>query len=49
MYKVKYIFGKTVKYRGAVCKIKGIRFTPDGAMYKLTGIYEWIKEEEIEE
>ncbi len=47
MYKMKYIFGQTVKYQGKICKIKGIRFTAGGTLYKLSGTYKWIKEEEI--
>lgn len=47
MYKMKYIFGKAVKYKGKMCKVMGIRFTSDGVMYKLSGIKEWIKESEI--
>lgn len=48
MYKMKYIFGKTVKYKGENHKIMGIRFTCGGVMYKLSKIKEWIKEETIE-
>jgi len=47
MYKMKYIFGQTVKYNGKICKITGIRFTVGGVMYKLSGIHEWIKEGDI--
>lgn len=47
MYKMKYIFGQTIKYKGNMYKINGIRFTCDGVMYKLSGIREWIKESEI--
>lgn len=47
MYKMKYIFGQTIKYKGNMHKIKGIRFTCSGVMYKLSGIREWIKESEI--
>ena len=47
MYKCKYIFGQTVKYKEENHKINGIRFTSGGVMYKLSGIREWIKEEEI--
>ena len=47
MYKCKYIFGQTVKYKGENHKVNGIRFTCGGVMYKLSGIREWIKEEEI--
>lgn len=45
--KVKYIFGQTINYKGEMRKINGIRFTCDGVMYKLRGISEWIREEEI--
>lgn len=47
MYKMKYIFGQTIKYNGNMHKILGIRFTAGGIMYKLSGIREWIKEEKI--
>ena len=47
MYKCKYIFGQTIKYKGENHKVNGIRFTCNGVMYKLSGIREWIKEEEI--
>lgn len=47
MYKMKYIFGQTIKYRGNMHKVMGIRFTCSGVMYKLSGIREWIKESEI--
>lgn len=47
MYKMKYIFGQTIKYKGNMHKIMGIRFTCGGIMYKLSGIREWIKESEI--
>lgn len=47
MYKMKYIFGNTVKYQGNMRKVIGIRFTTGGVMYKLYGIREWIKEEDI--
>lgn len=47
MYKLKYIFGKTVNYNGKICKIIGIRFTAGGVMYKLSGVYQWVKESEI--
>lgn len=44
---MKYIFGQTIKYKGTMHKIVGIRFTINGVMYKLSGIREWIKEEEV--
>lgn len=47
MYKMKYIFGQTIKYKGSMQKVMGIRFTCDGTMYKLSGIREWIKESDI--
>lgn len=47
MYKMKYIFGQTIKYRGKSRKVTGIRFTAGGVMYKLNGIREWINEKEI--
>ncbi len=47
MYKCKYIFGQTIKYKGKNHKVNGIRFISGGVMYKLSGIREWIKEEEI--
>ena len=47
MYKMKYIFGKTIKYKEQMHKIIGIRFTANGVMYKLSGINEWINEKEI--
>ena len=47
MYKRKYIFGQTIKYQGENHKVIGIRFTSGGVMYKLSGIREWKKEEEI--
>ncbi len=47
MYKCKYIFGQTIKYKSENHKVNGIRFTCNGVMYKLSGIREWIKEEEI--
>nr|DAK90460.1 MAG TPA: hypothetical protein [Caudoviricetes sp.] len=47
MYKMKYIFGQTIKYKGSMHKVMGIRFTCNGVMYKLSGIREWIKEEEV--
>lgn len=47
MYKMKYIFGQMIKYKGERRKIIGIRFTAGGVMYKLSGIREWIKEQEI--
>ena len=47
MYRMKYIFGQTVKYNGKICKITGIRFTTGGVMYKLSGMYGWINERDI--
>lgn len=47
MYKMKYIFGQTTKYKGTRHKVMGIRFTCGGVMYKLSGIREWVKEREI--
>lgn len=47
MFKMKYIFGQTIKYKGSMHKVMGIRFTAGGVMYKLSGIRDWIKEEEI--
>lgn len=47
MYKMKYIFGQTVKYKGERRKVLGIRFTSSGVMYKLRGIQEWINEKEV--
>ena len=47
MYKMKYIFGQTIKYKGNMHKVTGIRFTPNGVMYKLTGVYEWVSEKEV--
>ncbi len=47
MYKCKYIFGQTVKYKGEDHKVTKIRFAAGGVMYKLSGIREWIKEEDI--
>jgi len=47
MYKMKYIFGQTVIYKGERRKIVGIRFSVDGVMYKLSGIRDWIKEKEV--
>ncbi len=47
MYKLKYIFGKTVKHNGENHKVVGIRFTSSEIMYKLSGIKEWISEKEI--
>ena len=47
MDKMKYIFGQTIKYKGSMHKVMGIRFTCNGVMYKLSGIKEWIKESEI--
>ena len=47
MYKCKYIFGQTVIYKGENHKVNGIRFAYEGVMYKLNGIKEWIREEEI--
>lgn len=47
MYKMKYIFGQTIKYKGETHKVTGIRFTCSGVLYKLTGIREWIRESEI--
>ena len=49
MYKCKYIFGQTIKYNGENHKVNKIRFACGGVMYKLSGIREWIKEEEIYE
>lgn len=49
MYKMKYIFGQTVKFNGKKHKIKGIRFTSNGILYKLSFIQRWIKEEDIYE
>lgn len=48
MYKMKYIFGQTIKYKGSMHKVMGIRFATGGVMYKLSGIRDWIKEEEVE-
>ena len=48
MFKIKYIFGQTIKYNGSMHKVMGIRFTTGGVMYKLSGIRDWIKEEEVE-
>lgn len=47
MYKCKYIFGQTIKYQGKNHKVTEIRFASNGVMYKLSGIREWIKEEDI--
>ena len=47
MYKTKYIFGKTINYKGKMHKVIGIRFTAGGVMYKLSGIREWISEKEV--
>lgn len=47
MYKMKYIWGQTIQYKGEKRKVKGIRFTAGGVMYKLNGIQKWIKEEDI--
>lgn len=44
---MKYIFGQTIKYKRTMHKVIGIRFTINGVMYKLSGIREWIKEEEV--
>lgn len=44
---MKYIFGQTIKYKGSMHKVMSIRFTCGGVMYKLSGIREWIKEEEV--
>lgn len=49
MYKMKYIFGQTVKYKGDRRKVTGIRFTAGGVMYRLSGIKEWIDEKEVAE
>lgn len=48
MYKMKYIFGQTIKYKDERRKILSIRFTSKEILYKLTGIREWIKESEID-
>jgi len=48
MYKCKYIFGKMVRYNGEMRKVTGIRFTCRGVLYKLSGINDWIKEEDIQ-
>ena len=45
--KLKYIFGQTVKYKGELRKVSGIRFEAGGVMYKLTGLREWIREKDI--
>lgn len=47
MYKMKYIFGKMVSYKGQKRKVIGIRFTSGGVMYKLRGLKDWISEKEI--
>lgn len=47
MYKMKYIFGQSIKYKGETHKIEGIRFTAGGVMYKLSGIKQWIDEKEV--
>lgn len=47
MYKMKYIIGKTIRYKGESHKIIGVRFTCGGTMYRLSGIREWIKEEDM--
>ena len=44
---LKYIFGQTVKYKGQLRKVKSIKFACGGVMYKLTGLVEWIREEDI--
>ncbi len=49
MYSMKYIFGQTVKYNGKKHKIKDIRFSPNGVLYKLSFISYWVKEEDIYE
>lgn len=49
MYKMKYIFGQTVKYNGEMHKIQTIRFTSSGVLYKLSRIKEWICEKDISE
>ncbi len=49
MYKMKYIFGQTIKYNGQRHKIQTIRFTSGGVLYKLSGIKEWICENDISE
>jgi len=35
MYKMKYIFGQTIKYKGTMHKVMGIRFTVSGVMYSV--------------
>lgn len=47
VYEMKYIFGQTVIHNGNTHRIMAIRFTENGIMYKLSGINEWIKEEEV--
>lgn len=47
MLKSKYIFGKTIEYNGERRKITGIKFAFDGVWYKLSGIKEWLKEDEV--
>ena len=47
MYKIKYMFGQTIKYKNEMHKIIGIRFACEGVLYKLSGIREWIKEAEV--
>lgn len=47
MYKMKYIWGQTIKYNGEKRKVNGIRFTSGGVMYKLSGINQWISENEV--
>lgn len=47
MYKMKYIFGQTIFYQGQRRKILGIRFTPEGVLYKLSGLNKWIHENEV--
>lgn len=49
MYKMKYIFGQTVRYKGGRHKIQTMRFTGDEVLYKLSGIKEWINEKDISE
>ena len=46
---LKYIFGQTVRYKGQLRKIKSIKFVCGGVMYRLTGLREWVREEDIDE
>lgn len=47
MYKMKYIFGQTIMYKGQRRKVIGIRFSINGVMYKLSGITDWVNEKEV--